>query len=225
MTDLLNELQADIQEETLFSLWQQYGKYVIGLMGAILVATGAYLFWQHQRESTLAQQSMQYQTAVELIQEKRFEEALPILEALEKTQDGYKTLAQLQKTALKTQQALALASSQQTEALKAAFAPFMESGNAFPPLKNLTTIEFGYALLAAQQTDPFVLKSLEGYLTPQNPWKGLTLELTVLNAFQEKREGTIKKVLAKFLLNKDIPQGIQARIALETMGMGLSFEE
>lgn len=225
MTDFLTELQADIQEENLVTLWRQYGKYVIFSMIAILLATGGYLLWQNHREAILTSQSLQYEKAVALIQEKHFDEALAILDELEKTQDGYKLLAQFQTTALKTQQALQLEASEKREALQAAFAPFIQNKAPFLPLKNLATIELGYALLTANQQDFTVAQAISTYLAPQNPWKGMALELTLLKAFQEKRGDEIKKTLAKSLYTPDVPQRVRARISLEAVGMGLSLQE
>lgn len=225
MTDFLNELQEDIQEENLFSLWRQYGKYVIASMVAILLGTGIYLLWKNNREAELSRQSMQYQTAIKLIQEKHPEQALQILDELEKTQDGYKTLAQLQKAALKTQQALATNGAQNADFLEKAFAPFTQNETKFPPLKNLALVEQAYVLLAIQQNNPAVWKAIEASLTPQHPWKGVALELITLRAFQEKKGDAVKETLDKLLYHKDVSPEIQRRIGLEAMAMGLSLQE
>lgn len=214
MSDFLDELQDDMQQEKFLQLWKQYGKYLIVSCLVFLCGTGAYVFWSHQEKLKLEDLSIQYEQALTYFEDNRPDDALKILENLEKTPTGYSVLAKLQKASYRVKQAIT--SDQDFTQVKKIYQDIAYN----PSFQPLAMISLAYTLATVHQRDPEVDKIIEAYETPHHPWKGLSLEVQALNAYHAHEN--VHQIYTRLLQSRDIPSVLKSRAALENMGAGFS---
>lgn len=69
MADIFREVEEDLQHERLMRLWHSYRDWLIGAVILILVATGAWKYYQHRQQLAAAALSDAYEQARELIKD------------------------------------------------------------------------------------------------------------------------------------------------------------
>lgn len=93
--EILREVAEEIKEERYKALWNKIGPYVVGLIVAVLVATGGYEFYAHTQKQRALAQSEQLQTALAMLDTDDAESGAEILKSLVDSSDrgGYRWLA------------------------------------------------------------------------------------------------------------------------------------
>ena len=182
MTDFFKELEDDIREERIISLWHKYGKFVIGLAVILVVGTSAYVFWQHIKNKAQIRRHVSFSQSLDLLNQGKKEDALKAFHDLAAEGGGYGKLAQLYEASLLPH----------PEAL---YTKISQENPADPALSKLPKI-----LLAARALDnPEVLASLEPLTAPNNAWAPLSLELLALGNLKRGDPVKAAKLYIKML--------------------------
>ena len=69
MTDIFREVQEDVRQEQLTTLLKDHGVKIGAAIGALIVAYGAFNYWQSSQQQETAAASDTYGAAIELLQE------------------------------------------------------------------------------------------------------------------------------------------------------------
>ena len=93
--EILREVAEEIKEERYKALWNRIGPYVVGLIVAVLVATGGYEFYAHTQKRIALEQSEQMRTALAMLDTDDAESGAEILKNIAGSSDrgGYRWLA------------------------------------------------------------------------------------------------------------------------------------
>lgn len=92
----IREVDEELRQDRLQSLWSSYGRYAIGVAVLIVLATAGYRGWEYYSHSRAAASGDQYQSALDLSQSGNRDEALAELEKLADDGSGqYPALARM----------------------------------------------------------------------------------------------------------------------------------
>ncbi|MBI2706822.1 MAG: tetratricopeptide repeat protein [Proteobacteria bacterium] len=163
MSDFFTELEEDIREERIFTLWQKYGNLVIGMALAIVLGTAGYTLWKYIKHQNQIKGHISFSKSVDLLTQGKKEEALKAFQDLAKGGGGYGKLAQLYEASLLPN----------PEEL---YAKISKENARDPALSNLPKI-----LMAGRSSNTYTgMSSLEALSAPNNAWAPLSLELLAL---------------------------------------------
>lgn len=101
MTDIFREVDEELRQERLASLWKRYGTYVVAAVILIVGAVGGYRLYNSWQAGQSGESGAKFIAALGLIEEERFDEARPLLSELAEDGHGaYPTLARFQEAAV-----------------------------------------------------------------------------------------------------------------------------
>lgn len=90
MSELLRELQEDMQRERWAALWQRYGRYIIGGCVAVVVGTAGGVTYRHWRDGRDGAQTSKFLEAVEFGRQGKFSLAETAFAELEEDVPAHK---------------------------------------------------------------------------------------------------------------------------------------
>ncbi len=197
MSDLLAELEEDIREERIYTLWHTWGNTIIGIALAIVLITGGHTLWQYLKKQTQEKNSSSFSQGQELMRQGKKEEALKIFQSLASQTDGYGKLAQLYEAAL-------------LEGPESLYTQISERNIADPALSNLPKI------LSATRSlrEPETLMNLETLSAPHNAWAPLALELLAVASLKKGLEEKAGEYYIKALHESVLTPDEETRISM-----------
>ncbi len=96
MADIFDEISEDMRREQMTRLWKTYGWYVISALVVLVLAVGGYQYWTHHKASTSAKSSESYNSANDLVESGKTDEAIAAFGQVEAEGDGgYRAIAGL----------------------------------------------------------------------------------------------------------------------------------
>ena len=107
MGDIFREIDEDLRQERFERLWKRYGKFIVGAAVAVVLIVGGYKAWEHYSLKQKEESSMQYWSAMQLLNDGKKEDAAALFGSLVKNgTSGYRILAKFQKTAMLSEYAI-----------------------------------------------------------------------------------------------------------------------
>ena len=88
MSDFFAELEEDIREERIYTLWNKYGNYIIGLALIIVFATAGYSLWDYLRKQNQRNAYISFSQGMDLMHQGKKEEAIKVFQNLAKEGGG-----------------------------------------------------------------------------------------------------------------------------------------
>lgn len=99
--DFIHEVNEDVRADKLLKLWRQYSKYFYAFVVTVLIVVGGTSLLKNYRLSQSMDLSNQYTAALELLLNRKYDEGLKALEAIEQEASsrtvGYAVMAKLQR--------------------------------------------------------------------------------------------------------------------------------
>lgn len=96
MSDIFKEVDEDLARDKAEKLWTRYQTPVFVAAFLIVAATGAYTYYENERQKTAEAANARYEAALTLARDGKHEEAATAFEAMSKTApSGYAALARL----------------------------------------------------------------------------------------------------------------------------------
>jgi hypothetical protein len=221
VADFLDELQEEMREEKYAKLWKAYGPFVFLGVFFVLLGTGLYVGWKSYRDHVYQFEGTHYQQALDLLKAGKRTEALALFKQLEATSEGYGFLAQLRQLALQADAFLKAPSEEYLKLVKQEVEAVMKNRKTDGALTGLLTTHLCLLELQTSLSDSSLQQRLERLITPHNPWKGLGLEITLLQALQQQDVQRAETVLSTLMASRDVSSSLQTRVGLEMMGAGL----
>jgi len=98
----IREVDEELRREQITTLWQRYGKYVIGACVLVVLVTAGFKGWSWWKVHQAERVGDLYIAADRLVQDEKSEEAIKAFEAIASTEKGgYAAMASLRAAALK----------------------------------------------------------------------------------------------------------------------------
>ena len=201
---LMREIDDAVRQDDYLRFMQSYGRPLLGVLVAGLLAFGGYLFWDNQQESAQEKSSEDLIAAMDQLAAGNLDSAGSAAASLaDGSGDGAAAAAMMLQAGAALQQG-------KREEAAAAYAEI--SGNeSFPSaLRDLANIR--QAAITFDQRDPGeIITQLKPLAVPGNPYFGSAGELVAMAYLEQgkrKEAGTLFGEMAK---SEDVPESIQAR--------------
>ena len=89
---MLRELESEVRREQMAKLWDRYGIYAIVVAVLIVASVGGYKWWEARTLSAAAEAGARYQTAMQLVEQGKADEARQAFQDLvQNAPSGYAT--------------------------------------------------------------------------------------------------------------------------------------
>ena len=201
---LLREIDDAVREDQFREFAQNYGRPLVALVVAGLVAFGGYLFWDSRQEAALEADSERLVSALDQAEAGNLDSANSTVEALAaESSGGTKAVALL------TQAGVAMDQGRIADAVSI-YAAVAADEDTPPVLRDLATIREMSASFDTRDPSE-VIARLEPLAVPGNPWFGSAGELVAM-AYREQgetaRAGTLFGEIAR---SEDVPETLRAR--------------
>ncbi len=201
---LMREIDEAVRQDDMAQFANTFGKPLLGLLIAGIIAFGGYLYWDSQVESELESQSESLVAALDQAQAGNLSSANDLAASLaSESEGGAATMAVMLQASIAMQEG-------RTDQAVALFAQIAADENAAPVLRELATIREITANYDQRDPDE-VITRLRPLAVPGNPWFGSAGELVAM-AHLEKGErqqaGTLFGELAK---SEEVPESLRSR--------------
>ncbi|MDG2534877.1 tetratricopeptide repeat protein [Sphingomonas sp. HITSZ_GF] len=201
----LREVDEEYRRAQMLSIWQRYGKLIIGAVVLALAAFAGFLFWQHQTASAAGQRGEQYDSALREIEQNQLDKAGPDLAKLSaKGGDGFAAMSAI------VEGNLAL----QKKDAKGAVAKFaaVATNSAYPKTFR------DYALLRQTVAEydslkpEVVVSRLQGLAKPDSAWFGSAGELVATAQIKLGKRAEAGKLLQQIAQGgENVPETTRQR--------------
>ncbi|OGS55296.1 MAG: hypothetical protein A3J40_13445 [Erythrobacter sp. RIFCSPHIGHO2_12_FULL_63_10] len=201
---LMREIDEAVRQDDMAQFLSAYGKPLLGLVIAGILAFGGYLLWQSREEAAMEAQSEKLVAALDKLQAGDTLQAQQLAASLAAKGDGAAAAS-----AQMMQAGLAMEQGKRAEAA-AIFAKISADDNAPPAIRDLATIREVTATFDTRKPAD-VIARLKPLAVPGNPWFGSAGELVAmahLELGQREQAGTLFGEIAK---SDDVPETIRAR--------------
>lgn len=201
---LMREVQEELRRERMEQLWKQYGTYFLVAAVALLIAVGGYQFNQSRRQAAANASGAAFESAIDLIEDKKLDEARKALEDLIKSApSGYVSLARLRLAGLEAEAGNKAMALTQYEALAG-------DSNADGLLKSFAKLQAG-ALKIGEADFTEVENRLNDLTSESSPWRANARELTALAALKAGKLDAARKPLELILADRAAPSDVRER--------------
>ncbi|MGB0843841.1 MAG: tetratricopeptide repeat protein [Alphaproteobacteria bacterium] len=82
MADIFEEIDEELKQDRFYQWWKQYGKFVVAVLTILILATGAFFWWDSYQKKQLEAQSASLSSAVAMVTAGKNEEAGKVFDDL-----------------------------------------------------------------------------------------------------------------------------------------------
>lgn len=204
MAEIFHEVDEDVRRERYQKLWKAYGKYIVGAILGIVVATVSVVGWRQYQLSQREAEGERFAAALALSVEGRSAEAAnAFAELAGEAGRGYRVLARFQAAA-------ALKDSGAADRAVAIYDQIAAEGGAGATLRDLAAL-LAVQTLFDQASAPELERRLERLLGDDNPWRYSARELAALVALKSGDTSAAREGFATLADDLGAPAGLRAR--------------
>ncbi|MEN8236842.1 MAG: tetratricopeptide repeat protein [Pseudomonadota bacterium] len=209
---IFHEVEEDLQREKLMKLWRDYGMYTIAIVVAVIMGTGATLYWRNARYENRTTQSKSLSQAVALADKNQLPQALAALKKLSEQKGEYAHLADFQRAGLIVQyNSQKKAGAPPLAEAIAIYDNLAKSRKVDSKTRNLALLLS--VLLQLDTGDPKALTlRLQKASGSANPWAALALEAQAILAIREGKPEQAKAILKSLKQKQFPPQNVILRL-------------
>lgn len=204
------EVDDELRREQLTSIWQRWGRILVGAIIVGLIALAGFLWWQHSRKEAAGRDGEALISALETAERGQPQAALPALGKLQSSGlPGYRAASALAVAALQVQKGdekTALASYKAIAADTAVASPFRNLA-----LIRATAIEFDRIAPAE------VVSRLKPLAVAGNPWFGSAGEMTAVAYLKMNRPDLAGPLFGAIAKDTHVPDTLRNR-AMQVAG-------
>lgn len=211
MADIFREIDEDLRRDRHVELWKRYGNYIIALALAIVLGTGASVFWRDHKVEQREADSAAFAAATGLVQDDRAGDAIAAFSAIAQDADeGYAQLAPFHEAAL-------LAKAGDRDSAVAAYAAIAADGSTDSLYRELASLLS--LMLRIDDGEPAALEaSLQSLADEDAPWRYSARELLALLALRTGDSAKAADILSALADAPGAPPALRAR-AIELLAI------
>lgn len=204
MSEIFREIDEELRRDNLVKLWQDYGKYLIGLAVVVVVVTAGVVEWRAYQLKERQDEGVRYAAALELAQKGKDAEAADgFTQIAREASAGRAVLARLEEAALRAK----AGERDKAVAVYDALAQDTSVAQAYRDLALLLSARYSFD--AAEPSA--IIARLKPLTDAANPWHATAIELT---AAAQLKAGNKQDALASYKRladDLDAPQGLRTR--------------
>lgn len=201
---LMREIDEAVRQDDMAQFAKTYGKPILGLLVAGIVAFGGYLYWDGQVESELEGQSENLVAALDQAQAGNFDSANDLAASLASESDGGAAIA-----AQMLQASIAMRDGRTDDAV-ALFAEVAANEDAAPAIRDLATIREITANFDEREPDD-VIARLGDLAVPGNPWFGSAGELVAMAHLEKGNRDQAGVLFGEIAQSDEVPESLRNR--------------
>ena len=206
MSDVFREVDEEVRKDRALTLWNRYGRFLIGGVVGVVAATAA---WQGWTAWSLSQRQADAETFLGglslMAQERPGDAEAAFAQLAGDAGAGYQALARLQ-------QAAVLVAVGDSAAGVAVYDALADDGGLDRTLRDLASLLAAQSLLDTADSQTLA-RRLEPLLAVSNPWRFSARELIGLAAIRHGDLDVARKSFMQLADDPATPQGIRARAA------------
>jgi hypothetical protein len=206
MSEIFREIDDELRRENYAKLWARYGRYIVGLVVLLIVATAGFVGCRAYEARQQRAESVRYAAALDLVKKGQLAPAADAFALLAREgRAGLAALSRLQEAALRTQ-----AGDQQ--AASAAYKALATDSSVDASYRDLATLLLGLQDLKA--ADPKVaIADVASLTAATNPWRFSALEVTALADLRAGDRAAARTLYKQLADDLAAPSGLRARAA------------
>jgi hypothetical protein len=206
--DIFREIDEELKQEQYTKLWQDYGKYIIAIAVAVVLAVGGFQGWIKYQVAKRAEESQQFARAVSLVVEEKPKDAAALFAQLAETAGaGYAVLARFHRAALRVK-------SGDVAGAVVIYDALATDGSVEAPLNGaalVLSVLHGMDIGGADHSA--LMGRLEPLMNKDGPWRHSARELTGLMILKSGDRAKARLHFQALADDVDAPQGLRARAA------------
>ncbi|VAW17927.1 Mlr7403 protein [hydrothermal vent metagenome] len=204
MSDIFREVEEELRQEKLKSLWKRYGAYVIAAMVLIVGAVGGYRFYQSWVVSQSGLSGAKYATALRFLGESKFDQAAPILDELAKEGYGaYPVLARFQEAA-------SLAKSGSRDEAVTLYDTIANDASVDATFRDLARIRAGFLLVDIASPEE-VAERMAPLATDDGIWRHTAREIMALSQYGAGNFSKADEIFDSIMADPAAPARLKSR--------------
>lgn len=205
MVDIFKEVEEDLRSQRMRSMWDRFGKYVIGVLIAIVLAVGGNQYWDYHTRNVQERESGLYTSAISMIEQGDRDGGLAALDSLRQSgSTGYRGLAAIR-------EATVLADGGEIDDAIRVYESVAADSRTNRAIRDYGEL-MSISLLLDQGSDADVLIGrLERLAAPGAPWAHLATELEGVILLDAGRAGEARERFAALAANEDVANGVRQR--------------
>ncbi len=210
----LREVDEAVRKDELENFWTRYGRWLLGLAIAGLIAFGGYIWWSGQQRGNTEETGETFIQAIDKLQNEDEAGALEILKGIKESgQPAYRAMAELVEANL----AMEKGDSKKAIAAYAKVAADDSLPDAFRDLALIrqTTAEFD--TLEPQK----VIDRLKPLAKPGHAWFGSAGEMTAISYLKMGKEDAAGQIFAQIAKQEELPESLKARATQMAGSLGI----
>lgn len=201
---LMREIDDAVRQDEFMRLVQTYGRPLLAVLVAGLVAFAGYLFWQSRQEAVMEKSSEDLIAALDQLGAGNLDSAAATAQALSGKSDGA-----VRASALLLQADVALRRNQPQEAARL-YGQVAADQTAPAALRDLALVR--EASTSFDTSDPArVIDRLKPLAVPGNPWFGSAGELVAMAYLEQGKRREAGTLFGEIARAEDVPQSIRSR--------------
>lgn len=200
----IREVNEELRQDQLKSLWKRFGLVVIGVAALIVLGTAAYVAYESWTTSRANQAGDQFAQALDLAAQGKTEEAVAKLEELR--QGGVSTYPML----ARMREATILADAGKAAEAIAAFDEVANDSSAPGVFRDMARLRAGM-LLVDNGTYADVAARVESMTADSNPMRHSAREILALAAWKDGNRETALSLFEQILNDSEAPAGVRER--------------
>jgi hypothetical protein len=203
VSDIFREIEDELRRENFAKLWQRYGYYVVGILVAVIVATGVVVGWRQYAARLRADEGERYQVALDLMRSDKLQEAKAAFAALAQGSGERAVLARFEGAALLAKSGDPVGAAARYQAI-ASDASIDES---FRDLATILSAQYGLA-----SGDPHaIIRRLQPLVASAGAWQPSALELTALAQLKTGDKASARANYQRLADDEAAPRGMRTR--------------
>ncbi|MET0307963.1 MAG: tetratricopeptide repeat protein [Sphingomonas sp.] len=201
----LREVDEEYRRDQMLSIWQRYGRVIVGAIAVGLIALAGFLIWQNYSTGAAGKRGEEYDAALQLLQQNQVPQALPALDKVAQGKsDGYSALSRISEGNL-------LLDKGDTKGAAAKFAAVVNDKTVDQPYRDLALIRQTAAEFDTLKPE-VVIQRLGTLANPDSPWFGTAGEMVAAANLKAGNRAAAGKLFAQIAQGGDaVPESIRQR--------------
>lgn len=200
----MREVDEELRKDQALHIWQNYGRWIIGLVVAGLIAFGGWLYWQTHSDGRRGEEGEKLRTALTALnQNKAQEAAAPLKELADSNSAGFSTVARF----TQADELLAKNDLKGGAAILAAIAGDNGVPQEFRDLALIRQTATEYDSLKPDQ----VVARLSGIAVKDSPWFGSAGEMVAIAQMRMGKRAEAGKLFGEIAKTEGVPRAVRQR--------------